>query len=86
MSDVSAKEMSALISEILGRDIDPKAFRRFVREYRRARGMGDALPGRGGAYVFDADDAERIADAYRAHRARGGVVRVTFEGEGEGDA
>ena len=86
MSDVSAKQMAALISERIGVDVDPKSFRRFVREYHRARGMGDALPGRGGAYVFDDDEADAIADAYRAHRTRGGVMRVTFTTDEDADA
>ena len=79
MADVSAKAMAALVSERIGIDVDPKAFRRFVREYMRAKGAGDALPGRGGAYVFDAEQADVIADAYASWRARSGVARITFD-------
>lgn len=61
---------------------DPKTFRRFVREYVRGIGAGESLPGRGGRYVFDADEAEHIAAQYAAWRTSRGTSRITF-GTGE---
>lgn len=85
MSDVSAKVMAGLVADITGdeRVRDPKAFRRFIREYHKGKGMSDSLPGKGGEYVFDDEQAEKIARAYSAQRSRGSVARIIFADDDE---
>jgi hypothetical protein len=46
--------------------VDPKDFRRFVRKFMRAQGLGDTLPGSGSRYSLDASQAEAWRDLYFA--------------------
>lgn len=62
------------MADLIG--VDPKDFRRFVRAFERANGRGDALPGSGRRYAFDASHADAWAEAYRTHDASKGRVTM----------
>jgi hypothetical protein len=80
MANVSAKEIAAEIG------VPEKTFRRFVREYMRAKGLGDNLPGRGGRYVFDSDNVNTIAAQYLAWRNRASTSFILFDEDESEDA
>jgi cytochrome P450 len=46
--------------------VDPKDFRRFVRKFLRAKGLGEALPGSGSRYSLSASQADDWAERYFA--------------------
>ena len=63
---LNGAQMAALIGA------DPKDFRRWLRSVHRANGMGDALPGSGGQYGFDASEADDWAERYAHRSSKGG--------------
>ena len=73
MANVSAKDVAKAL------DVEPKTFRRFVREYMRAKGLDDSLPGRGGRYTFDDDNIDMIRAQYAAWRKRASTAHIVFD-------
>ena len=83
MANITVKELAAQA------DTDGKTFRRFLRaQVKRVGGtVGVNTPGRGGAYVFDADDADAIVEAFQSwQRTRSGSMHVTLAALGLGEA
>lgn len=72
---MSASEMAAAIG------VDPKTFRRFVRDGVRAKGgvIGADTPGQGRRYVFTSDQIDSARDAFALWRTSHGRVNVTFD-------
>lgn len=64
---LSAKEMAAELGT------DPKSFRRFLR------GLTDSRAGKGGRWVFDAETADAIRNAWAAKATKGTTPTLSDE-------
>jgi len=52
MSEQTANLTGTQMANLIG--VDPKDFRRFVRKFLRAKGLGESLPGSGSRYSLTA--------------------------------
>jgi len=64
MSEQTANLTGTQMANLIG--VDPKDFRRFVRKFLRAKGLGESLPGSGSRYSLTASQADEWASLYFA--------------------